>query len=589
MKMKKFELKSSRTFENEVHSLFKKLNGFSGTLFYVLALLGTQLFMTLPFQEHLILFGLVVICVYFSQNILSPKLDKLLVSDLSENYEEYKKGNLDIDEKTELVKQFLKCPNVLSKKNGISIAATCVIPFIFVIVNHKITPSTYMFLAVVLVLCTYNAILRAYSKIEGVCCAKVIDIVESGINHETITSEEFHGYSMYMRMLSFCIFPLGLCILLHIFHVNMVFNDSWQLPDMAFGAFIIEANTLYIILSGYFSVYGTVKKSTNDMIEILEQLVENHGKYKFLPTDLSNDMAYSIYQINLLIEYLHSISEETMETGEQIYTFTKILSNEAKDTADTSIYESSAIRQCLATLENEKNQHGRVSKAIAEMKDDSFKTKVNVETANNLLAEGIRKMSEITQANLDTIYGIKTLFDKIDNIINLITEIDSVVERIKTIAFNAELEASNAGEKGDKFHIVANEILRMASSVSSSTSFMKKKITDIQHSCDNLIITSEAGTQKTREGSEFYTDLEADFSKLNISSEVTAESLTKIMDITEIQRDAFNQINQTFIEIYEGFEMFSQTAQKISHEAQILKDTATTLGYSGSQVEGGER
>ena len=79
-----------------------------------------------------------------------------------------------------------------------------------------------------------------------------------------------------------------------------------------------------------------------------------------------------------------------------------------------------------------------------------------------------------------------------------------------------------------------------------------------------------------------YTNLENNFSDLNISSEVTAESIGKIMDIIQIQKDAFSQINMTFMDIHQGFEKFSRTAQKINSEAQILKQTATSLGYKGA-------
>ena len=240
-------------------------------------------------------------------------------------------------------------------------------------------------------------------------------------------------------------------------------------------------------------------------------------------------------------------------------------------------------------MENAKNQHKKISSQINMIQKSASSTKNSADTSSNLLKAGIQKMSEITQSNLDTIYGIKELSERVDSICTVIDAIDAVAERTKTIAFNAELEASMVGEQGEKFHIVANEILRLAASIKTSNYEIRQKVTDILHSCDNLIISSESGTQKTREGSEFYLKLESNFRDLCLSSEITAESLRKVMDITDIQQGAFEQINSILAEINVGFENFSQNSQRISQKTKALNESAADLGYSNKMTNGGRK
>ena len=143
-------------------------------------------------------------------------------------------------------------------------------------------------------------------------------------------------------------------------------------------------------------------------------------------------------------------------------------------------------------------------------------------------------MAEISDANLDTITGIKKLSEKIENVWGSINTIESIAEKTRIIAFNAELEASYAGENEEKFHIVANEIRRLASTITDSIKEIKERILAMQHSSDNLIITSEAGTQKVREGSDIYINMvEEQFNEVKMSSDITAEAALKIQKTTD--------------------------------------------------------
>ena len=67
-------------------------------------------------------------------------------------------------------------------------------------------------------------------------------------------------------------------------------------------------------------------------------------------------------------------------------------------------------------------------------------------------------------------------------------------------AFNAELEASTAGEAGKSFRIVANEIRRLSDGIIDGTREIKEKINEIQHSSDSLILASESSTEKINTG-----------------------------------------------------------------------------------------
>jgi len=186
-------------------------------------------------------------------------------------------------------------------------------------------------------------------------------------------------------------------------------------------------------------------------------------------------------------------------------------------------------------------------------------------------------MNDITEANISTITGIKELGSKIEGIWEIVNIIKDIAEQTRIIAFNAELEASGAGTAGKNFHIVANEIRRLAAGITESVAQIRERITEIQHSSDNLIITSESGTEKIREGCQLSANLESKFADIQTSSEITVESVVDIRAIIEQQSVAFDQIVSTIRQISIGIENTSNSTHTVNTAATKLQESADRL------------
>ena len=187
------------------------------------------------------------------------------------------------------------------------------------------------------------------------------------------------------------------------------------------------------------------------------------------------------------------------------------------------------------------------------------------------------QLHKIAEANKLTIDGIKELGEKISNIWDIVTLINSVADQAKIIAFNAELEASSAGAAGKNFHIVASEIRRLADGIIDGTKEIKGKIGEIEKSSDSLILMSENGTEKIAGGVESAKLLENKFASMKNASEITTESAEKITEIIKQQTIATEQILITLKQISSGVESFTQATNQISTASQTLNDIAEGL------------
>jgi len=265
------------------------------------------------------------------------------------------------------------------------------------------------------------------------------------------------------------------------------------------------------------------------------------------------------------------------EASNHLINETHNLALSSKENAMTAQDQSAAVKEIVATMEDNTALSEDISRKIKDVSGVASKTSGDVAEGVSYLEKNVRQLHEIATANQNTIEGIKSLGDKIENIWDIVTLINSVADQAKIIAFNAELEASTAGEAGKNFHIVATEIRRLADGIIGGTKEIKARITEIQQSSDTLILASESGTEKIREGVSNAKNLEERFTSIKNASEITADSAGDITTIIQQQAVASEQILITLKQIALGVDKFRGATESVSEASQKLQVIAEDL------------
>jgi methyl-accepting chemotaxis protein len=245
--------------------------------------------------------------------------------------------------------------------------------------------------------------------------------------------------------------------------------------------------------------------------------------------------------------------------------------------------QAAAVKEVVSTMEDSNTITQSIGKSISEVTRIAMKTKEHVDSGTDIVQGTMDKMSEIRKKNTDTISGIRSLTDKIRAIWDIVDIINTIVEQTRIIAFNAALEASTAGEAGNNFRIVAGEIKRLADSTSQSTQEIQSRITEIQKAANNLIVVSEEGTERIRQGHELTDKLHAVFSEILNSADISATSSESIDHSIRQQVSAFEQILITMKEISRGIDNLVITQQQTSHTAEALNNMAGSLKVQARQ------
>lgn len=523
--------------------------------------------------------GLVALAVIFSmQFLLGPFTNANSTRKISLLIKEWKDTGLNIDERTALLEKLLYCPKHVGKSVFAVFGGGTVIWALFFYFYIKVDFVTEIFILMSCLFAAYIASILGLYFAETVCSKYAVDLIEEGVDETVVQRNRYFGTSLLSYFMLFVIIPL-------VFTNLVAFLFSWkgyycatpsarQIPGTAI---IVIFNTIVtIVLSS--SLGLRVYKSMKDIQTALASIHDKEVvKSQLIPTDLSNELSYSMYMINETIRLFRAMIDKTKEIGAMILNATQDLVVVSNENSSTSVEQAAGVKEIVSAMEDSDQLTKNIAQKVSEVNDAAGKTALDVQEGKDTLLVNLHKMKEITEANLVTTSGIKALSEQIESIWDIVTIINNIADQTKIIAFNAELEAASAGEAGKNFHIVANEIRRLADGTMESTREIKERINEIQHSSDKLIITSEGGTGKIQEGCELTAKLEHNFGNIKESSEITADTASEIKMIIEQQTAAFDQILITLKQISAGIENFSSSTQSVNDSSVQLQHIADKL------------
>ncbi len=280
---------------------------------------------------------------------------------------------------------------------------------------------------------------------------------------------------------------------------------------------------------------------------------------------------------NELLAMLSDLIQQIQSNSTEITDMVQGLSASTQEISATANEQAAAVKEIVSTIEDTNHLAKNISTRVEEVSRIATDTKGNVEEGFTAVRDNISKMNEIHDANGKTISGINYLSDKIKNIWDIVNIINSIADQTKIIAFNAELEASSAGEAGKNFQIVASEIRRLADSHVTSTNEIKIRIQEIERSSDALLLSSEQGTLQIVQGKDLSQRMNKLFGDIALSSEVSSSSTQQIAVSIRQQVSSFEQILIAIKQISQGVDNFVVATKSTSGTTENLRKMANKL------------
>jgi methyl-accepting chemotaxis protein len=289
---------------------------------------------------------------------------------------------------------------------------------------------------------------------------------------------------------------------------------------------------------------------------------------------------------NQLLEMLEDLLHRIDTDSKEISGMVQGLSSSNQEINATANEQAAAVKEIASTIEDTDSLSKNIAARVGEVGRITTDTKSSVQEGFVAVQENIGKMGEIHEANEKTIKGINFLNEKITSIWDIVNMINSIADQTKIIAFNAELEASSAGDAGKNFQIVASEIRRLADSTVNSTSEIKVRIQEIARSSDSLLLSSEQGTEQIKQGKELSLRMSKLFEDISSSADISNASTQQIALSVRQQVESFDQIVIAIKQISQGIDNFVVATKGTASTTEELRQMAGKLTALLKRFEG---
>jgi methyl-accepting chemotaxis protein len=239
--------------------------------------------------------------------------------------------------------------------------------------------------------------------------------------------------------------------------------------------------------------------------------------------------------------------------------------------------QAASVHETTATTE----ELARVARQIAANADTVAKTAEKTLSAarggqSNSKAF-IDSMTRMRHENNAMSEAVKTLNQRMQQIVRIVEFINGVADKADLLALNAELEGTKAGDVGRGFSLVATEMRRLAENVIKSTREIEQLIDEIRGATAAAVAATEAGVRATDSGATLAEQVSGQLERILTLASDTSLSATAISQATQQQQTSSGQLAEAMTRVLEVTDQNVSSTKQVATSSSDLASLAREL------------
>ncbi|MEM6469914.1 MAG: HAMP domain-containing methyl-accepting chemotaxis protein [Planctomycetota bacterium] len=358
---------------------------------------------------------------------------------------------------------------------------------------------------------------------------------------------------------------------------DVVTND--ELGDVAVALNAMCDNTLSLIQSR--EERDQIEQSIFELVREMEDIADGDLTISAeVREDMTGPIAgsvnFMIGQLRGLVKRVESASNQVSESASTVREISGALSNDSARQAEQISTTSNQVREITASIQSVADKT-RVSADVAA------KARKSASDGLQAVSDTVDGMQRIRNQVQETSKRIKRLGESSQEIGEIVQLIADIADRTSILALNASIQAAMAGDAGQGFAVVAEEVERLAERSNDATKQIATLIKAIQTETSDAITDMEESTREVVEGSQLATQAGATLSEIDRVSAQLADLIAEVSSATESQSGAARQIAGTMGSISETTYRAASQSQSAADRVGQLADLANELRDSVSQ------
>lgn len=357
-------------------------------------------------------------------------------------------------------------------------------------------------------------------------------------------------------------------------------TEHWQ---ALFTAQASVAIPILLILTGVFITSSVllVKRVVDGVSSLVSQVntltqIDTPMSYR-IDTSKLNDMEKIGEQINYMMNFFDELTRQVADVSDNLDHSAHDLQNNVNtnEAATHNLSQhvdgiASAVTQLHAASSEITNNVQLAHQQVDEVNQDGNALAKEVEGLNQKLG----KLKNVAQ---ETTNDVSDLSQQVESIYGILQTIEGIAEQTNLLALNAAIEAARAGEQGRGFAVVADEVRSLAGKTQQSTEEIQTMIESLKASSNNSMETMTQSTQATESLTEAFNNVNQQFLSLFERLNTVNDMNSHIATASAQQNSVINEISGNINEVKGISDETSHTSRSTSEHVQKLLQISQSM------------
>ncbi|HMJ08129.1 MAG TPA: methyl-accepting chemotaxis protein [Pyrinomonadaceae bacterium] len=323
---------------------------------------------------------------------------------------------------------------------------------------------------------------------------------------------------------------------------------------------------------------GTLQRS---IVKLLEEVSEVSAGDLTVQAEVGPELTGEIADaFNSMTRNLRSLIKQVKDVTVQVGSSANAISDTTEQLAHGSVVQASQIARTTAAISEMAIEIQEVSKNASLSAQVAAESLNSARSGTKAAGDNINAMNSVRKQVQETAKRIKKLGERSQEIGQIVTLIDDLSDRTGLLALNASLQASAAGESGNGFAVVAEEVERLAErsnrltqQISSLTQTINIETKEVVASMEETIHEVVVGSTLADKAGQSLIEIE------NVSSRL-AEILRSISDSAKVQAKSSEDISTAMANISEVTELVQNGSRRAAESVRSLVQLSGDLRKS---------